>query len=97
MVEHRSFNPVKTKARKAAVLLFGWGFLLLGAVGLFLPFFKGVVFLFVGLLILSSEYVWAHHLLEKIRIRFPGLSSRLDRVTAHKWIRSLLHHPPPKT
>jgi hypothetical protein len=100
IVEHRSSNwkkPVKTKAKKAAILLCGWGFLLLGAVGLFLPLFKGVLLLFVGLLILSSEYVWAHNLLDKIRIRFPGLSSRLDRVTsmAHKWIRKLFHNAPP--
>jgi hypothetical protein len=57
------------KSRRAVVWV---GILLLGAVSLFLPFFKGVLFLVVGLLILSSEYVWAHHLLEKIRIRFPG-------------------------
>ena len=75
-----------TKARKIALLLFGWGFILLGVIGMFLPILQGVLFLIIGLLILSSEYVWAHRLLLRIRSRFPAVARRWDeaRITAHK-------------
>jgi len=72
---------MKTKAKKILKLLVGWAFILFGIVGLFLPFLKGILFLFVGLVILSSEYVWAHRLLSKIRNRFPRVTARLDKVT----------------
>lgn len=72
---------MKTKVKKLLTLLVGWFFILFGVVGLFLPFMKGIFFLFVGLVILSSEYVWAHRLLSKIRNRFPRLTARLDKAT----------------
>jgi uncharacterized membrane protein YbaN (DUF454 family) len=72
---------MQTKARKILTLLAGWAFILFGIVGLFLPFLKGILFLFIGLVILSSEYVWAHRLLSKIRDRFPSVTVRLDKAT----------------
>ena len=79
---------MQTKAKKVILLLFGWGFILLGVIGLFLPILQGVLFLLIGLLILSSEYVWAHRLLLRIRNRLPAVATRWDeaRVTAQKWI-----------
>jgi uncharacterized membrane protein YbaN (DUF454 family) len=79
---------VQTKAKKIVLLLSGWCFLLLGVIGLFLPILQGVLFLLIGLVILSSEYVWAHRLLLRIRNRFPAVATRWDeaRVTAQKWI-----------
>lgn len=77
---------MQIKAKKIALLLFGWGFILVGIIGLFLPILQGVLFLLIGLLILSSEYVWAHRLLLKIRNRFPAVVRRWDeaRITTHK-------------
>ena len=77
---------VQTRAKKAILLVFGWGFILLGVIGLFVPILQGVLFLLIGLLILSSEYVWAHRLLSKIRNRFPAVAKRWDeaQITAHK-------------
>jgi uncharacterized membrane protein YbaN (DUF454 family) len=79
---------LETKAKKILKLLLGWAFMLFGVVGLFLPFLKGILFLFIGLVILSSEYVWAHRLLSKIRNRFPSVTARLDKATTvmHDWI-----------
>ena len=79
---------METKAKKILKLLLGWAFMLFGVVGLFLPFLKGILFLFIGLVILSSEYVWAHRLLSKIRNRFPSVTARLDKATTvmHDWI-----------
>lgn len=85
---------MQASVKKLAMLLVGWGFILLGIVGLFLPVLQGLLFLSIGLLILSSSYVWAHHLLQKFRARFPGLSSRVDNAAtmAHKWTGKLFHH-----
>jgi uncharacterized protein len=78
---------VQTKVKKILLLLAGWGFLVLGVIGLFLPILQGVLFLMIGLVILSSEYVWAHRLLMKIRERFPSVAKRWDeaREKAHQW------------
>ena len=61
---------MNVQVKRVAILILGWCFILLGIVGLFLPILQGVLFLLIGLIILSSEYVWAHHLLTKLRQRF---------------------------
>jgi uncharacterized membrane protein YbaN (DUF454 family) len=66
--------------KKAVALLVGWAFIVLGIVGLFLPIMQGILFLMIGLTILSSEYVWAHHLLAKVRARFPRIATMSDRA-----------------
>jgi uncharacterized protein len=77
--------------KRALVLLVGWGFILLGIVGLFLPVLQGVLFLFIGLVILSSEYVWAHHLITRLRQRFPKVGRIADEAAAKAagWLRRL--------
>ncbi len=84
---------MQTKAKKALLLLFGWGFILLGVIGLFLPILQGVLFLLIGLLILSSEYIWAHRLLLKIRNRFPAVAKRWDeaQIKTHKLMARIFH------
>ena len=54
-----------------------------GMIGLLLPVLQGVLFLVIGLLILSSEYVWAHRLLGKLRQRFPAVSPGADQRHSH--------------
>jgi uncharacterized membrane protein YbaN (DUF454 family) len=82
---------MKTRAKRILLLIAGWSFVLLGVAGLFLPILQGVLFLLIGLFILSSEYVWAHHLLRKIRARFPGVSRKADEAAekAAHWLRRL--------
>jgi uncharacterized membrane protein YbaN (DUF454 family) len=79
------------RLKRIVLLITGWGFILLGVAGLFLPFLQGILFLLIGLFILSSEYIWAHRLLTKLRQRFPGLSRQADRAAerAAAWIRRL--------
>lgn len=83
---------VKKKFKRWLVLITGWGFVALGVAGLFLPFLQGVLFLLVGITILSTEYVWAHKLLQKLRRRFPSLTRRLDaaKLRASAWLKRLL-------
>jgi len=82
--------------KRVLVLFVGWGFILLGIVGLFLPVLQGVLFLLVGLIILSSEYVWAHHLITRLRQRFPKLGSIADQAAgkAASWLQRLSHRTP---
>jgi uncharacterized membrane protein YbaN (DUF454 family) len=69
-----------TQVKRVLWLVAGWAFILLGIVGLFVPFFQGVLCLMIGLIILSSEYVWAHRLLGKVRERFPRIAGMADRM-----------------
>jgi uncharacterized membrane protein YbaN (DUF454 family) len=82
---------MKTRAKRILLLIIGWGFILLGVVGLFLPILQGMLFLFIGLIILSSEYVWAHHVLTKVRQRFPKISRTADEAAAKAagWLQRL--------
>ncbi len=75
------------------VLFTGWSFILLGIAGLFLPILQGVLFLLIGLIILSSEYIWAHHLLNKLRTRFPRLSATAEQASerATAWLHRIHH------
>jgi len=71
--------------KRILVLFAGWSFVLLGIVGLFLPFLQGVLFLLVGLIILSSRYAWARHLL------FPKVGGVADQAAAKAttWLKRL--------
>ena len=75
------------------MLVLGWAFVLLGLVGLILPVLPGVLFLLVGLFILSSEYIWAHRLLSRARNQCPALTAKWDHAQsrAHSWMNKVLH------
>jgi uncharacterized protein len=62
--------------KRIAIITTGWLFIALGIAGLFLPFLQGILFLLIGLIILSTEHHWARRLLERVRMRFP----KLDRI-----------------
>jgi hypothetical protein len=79
------------KVNTFLVLLLGWSFVALGVIGLFLPLLQGVLFLLIGLFVLSSEYSWARRLLGKLRSRFPSLALRSDEAArrAHEALAQL--------
>jgi uncharacterized membrane protein YbaN (DUF454 family) len=62
---------MKAWVKKTMTYLVGWAFILLGIVGLFLPILQGVLFLMIGLLVLSKESTVAKNLLLRIEKRFP--------------------------
>ena len=82
--------------KRMVVLALGWMFILLGVAGLFLPILQGILFLLIGLIILSTEYVWAHHLLHRLRERFPGVTQYAERAQerAHLWLRRITGRAP---
>ncbi|MBI1941512.1 MAG: PGPGW domain-containing protein [Acidobacteria bacterium] len=87
---------MRAAIKRIVLLVVGWGFILLGIVGLFLPVLQGILFIVIGLIILSSEYVWAHHLLEKLKKRFPGVARKSHEATARAraWIGRLGRRSP---
>jgi|SRR5215471_9841269 len=75
----------KAKLKRVAVYILGWGFILLGIVGLVLPILQGILFILVGLFLLSSVSPWASRLLDRLRGRFPRIARQLD-LAKHKAI-----------
>jgi hypothetical protein len=66
--------------KRVAVLATGWIFVVAGIAGLILPVLQGILFLLIGLVILSKEYCWAGRLVEHIRSRFPKADKWLARA-----------------
>jgi uncharacterized membrane protein YbaN (DUF454 family) len=77
--------------KQRATKIVGWSFVCLGFIGLFLPFLQGVLFLLIGLFILSPEYVWAQRMLEELKARFPSMARRAAEASASAtvWLRGV--------
>jgi uncharacterized protein len=76
--------------KRLAAIAVGWLCVALGIAGLFLPFLQGILFLLMGLVILSKEYRWARKLLSRLRSRFPRLDAWLAK--AHEKAAGILGH-----
>lgn len=79
------------RIKRVLVLVLGWTFILVGIAGLFLPVIQGIVCLVIGLMILSSEYVWAHHLLQGLKSKYPKIAAASQRAAekAEAWLTRL--------
>ena len=86
--------PAPRTWKRVAIIVTGWLFIALGIVGLFLPVLQGILFLLIGLVLLSAEYHWARRLLGYVRTRFP----KLDKVihAAHEKAEALFGRDQPK-
>jgi len=71
----------KAKLKHVSMLVAGWAFIFLGILGLFLPILQGILFLLVGLLILSSVSPRAARLLHWLKRKFPRIGDKLDEAT----------------
>jgi uncharacterized protein len=69
---------------RIVTLVLGYSFLALGVVGLVLPFLQGVLFIVVGLLLLSREAAWARRVLDRLKSRHPRLGGMITRSDA--WV-----------
>lgn len=56
---------------RMAILVFGWAFIVLGILGLFLPILQGILFLAIGGMLLSMESPRAQRIMDRLRRRFP--------------------------
>jgi uncharacterized membrane protein YbaN (DUF454 family) len=70
----------KSRLKRIATYIVGWGFIVLGILGLVLPILQGVIFLLIGLYILSSISPWAARMLVRLREKFPRISDQFDKA-----------------
>ena len=85
------------KHKRVMAVTTGWLFVFAGVAGLLLPVLQGILFLLIGLVILSHEYRWARRLLARIRCRFPRVDewlraaqSKASAVLGRNYLRRLL-------
>jgi uncharacterized membrane protein YbaN (DUF454 family) len=64
--------------KKAGFFVGGWSLIGLGIAGLALPFVPGIVFILLGLVTLSSQYVWAQRVLAWLCRKFPTAARHVD-------------------
>jgi uncharacterized membrane protein YbaN (DUF454 family) len=58
----------------------GWFFVVLGVVGFFVPVLQGILFVLIGLSLLSSQHDWARRWIIRLRRRFPRIDRQLQRL-----------------
>jgi uncharacterized membrane protein YbaN (DUF454 family) len=78
--------------RRLAMQALGYFFMLLGMAGILLPFLHGLLFLFMGLAILSQEAEWARRLRAWIARKFPRAHDIAVEAEfrAQRWVRRLV-------
>ena len=71
------------------MLIIGWLFIVLGVFGLFLPFLQGILFILIGLAILSSRSEIIKRLLRHLEERYPHHHQRIEnwREKIRNWFR----------
>ena len=70
---------MKRHVKRIVVLGIGWTLVAFGVVGLFLPVLQGVLFILLGLWVLSTESETAHRWLERARARHPKADAKLKQ------------------
>ncbi len=73
MMEYRPSVP-----RKVA----GWFLMVLGVIGLVLPFLQGFLFLALGLFVMRHQYLWAHRGMGWVQGRWPGMVGKVEAMEA---------------
>jgi uncharacterized membrane protein YbaN (DUF454 family) len=71
------------------LLIIGWIFIGLGILGLFLPILQGILFIMIGLAILSSRSKTIRRLLKYLEKRYPYHYHRIValRLKMRSWFR----------
>jgi len=68
---------MKRQIKRIVILVTGWLLIAFGVVGLFLPVLQGVLFIMLGLLVLSGESETAHRWLQRGRRKYPKVDAKL--------------------
>ena len=64
--------------KKIGMLIIGWSFVVLGILGLFLPILQGILFILIGLAILSSRSNLIKSFLKHLEERHPRYHERVE-------------------
>ena len=77
------------KFKNSAMLIIGWFFVGLGILGLFLPFLQGILFIMIGLAILSTRSEQIKRFLKHLEDRYPRHHERVVvwREKIRKWFK----------
>ncbi len=67
-----------SRIKKFGILVIGWFFIFLGALGLFLPILQGILFIMIGLAILSSRSEFVKRFLKHLEERYPRHHERVE-------------------
>jgi uncharacterized membrane protein YbaN (DUF454 family) len=64
--------------KKIGLLIIGWLFIVLGILGLFLPILQGILFILIGLAILSSRSETIKRFLKHLEEHYPQHHERVE-------------------
>ena len=64
--------------KRIGLLIVGWFFIVLGILGLFLPILQGVLFILIGLAILSTRSEIIKRFLKHLEERYPHHHERVE-------------------
>jgi uncharacterized protein len=75
--------------KKIGMLIIGWVFIGLGILGLFLPLLQGILFIMIGLAILSSRSKMVKRFLKHLEERYPQHHNRIEiwREKIKNWLK----------
>lgn len=79
-------------ARRLMILFAGVVVILVGIAGLVLPVIPGVVLIVVGVAILATEFIWAKHLLNRMKEGGSTIMDKFRNASA-----SVSKEPPPSS
>ena len=66
------------RLKKIGILIVGWLFIGLGILGLFLPILQGILFIMIGLAILSTRSELVKRFLKHLEDRYPKHHERIE-------------------
>lgn len=83
---------ISRRTRSLLIQGLGWTFMVLGVLGLFLPILQGILFLAIGMVLLSYESPWFKEKLTAVERRYPkyGRQIREARIRAMLLVRRFL-------
>jgi len=67
------------KFKRIGILVIGWFFVGLGVLGLFLPILQGILFIMIGLAILSTRSEMVKRWLKHLEERHPHYHERMEK------------------
>jgi uncharacterized membrane protein YbaN (DUF454 family) len=85
--------PAK-QIKRIVALIIGWTLIVVGVVGLFVPILQGILFILLGLYVLSRESTTARRMLDRLRARYPKAYDKMKQLKEK--IRSLLPRREPE-
>jgi uncharacterized membrane protein YbaN (DUF454 family) len=80
---------VMESIKRIGLLIIGWFFIVLGILGLFLPILQGILFILIGLAILSSRSETIKRLLKHLEERYPQYHEKIEvwNERVRKWFK----------